>query len=906
MKRKLGVLVLLLVMSLSPAASATGSSYDAGFVFANHHAAMLIIDAATGSILDANPAAVAFYGYSADELRAMNLSQLDTLSDEEIRAEMDAALSETRNTFTSKHQLKDGTIRDVEAYFSPVMGQQGNQILLAIVHDITPQVAANEAAYWNKLTTIGLLILSVVTLAALLLRTARSRRKEQELSHRYQNLFDNMNEGFALHEIICDDSGTPVDYRFLNVNHAFEMMTGLKAADILGRTVREVLPDTEQSWIDRYGDVALHGENLIFEDYSGTLGKYFRINVFRPKPRQFVTIFSDVTDQERYREKVEGERDLLEGILEDAMSGYWSWDLMRDEAYLSPSLKRMLGYADHELESTSAVWHRLILETDHASMLEQFQRHVESHGKIPFFNEIRCRHKDGHIVWVIRSGRVVEWRGSTPVSMAGCHIDITNMKKLEAELQRERSLFKTTLHSLGDAVISADRNGKVDLMNAVAETLTGWRYEDAKGQPFESVFHIVNELTGVRCPNPVERVLQTGKIIDLANHTMLIQKDGGAIPIEDSAAPIIDEAGVTTGVVLVFRDYTDKKEKQERIRYLSYHDQLTTLYNRHYFETQLSLLDQADSLPFTIVMADVNGLKLTNDAFGHKAGDALLKKVANALKKASRPSDIVARVGGDEFVLLLPRTSGTNTEKIIERINRVIQDGHQDNIVVSVSFGWETKASPDQSITEVLAKAEEHMYRKKLVESQSMRNQTIKLIMQALQETNSQERIHAEKVRELSLFIGKQLQLSDDILKELEAAALMHDIGKIALNENVLKKTGALTKTDYEEIKRHPEIGYHILKSADAYTNLADYVLSHHERWDGTGYPRELSRESIPLVGRIIAVADAYEAMVGCRPYKKNPMAPAEAVEEIKRCAGTQFDPTMVDAFLSLHLEQQT
>ena len=691
----------------------------------------------------------------------------------------------------------------------------------------------------------------------------------------------------------------------MTVNRTFEMITGLKAAHLIGKTVREVLPDTEQSWIERYGDVALHGKNLTFENYSGALGKYFRVNVFSPKLRQFATIFSDITDQMYAQEKVEGERNLLEGILEAAMSGYWSWDLVRDEAYLSPSLKRMLGYEDHELENSPAAWHRLILEQDHAAMLEQFQQHVDSHGKIPFFIEVRCRHKDGRIVWVIRSGRVVEWYGDTPIRVAGCHIDITNIKAPEAALQRERSLFKTTLHSLGDAVISADRNGKVDLMNAAAETLTGWRYEDARGLPFESVFHIVHEITGVRCPNPVELVLQTGKMIELANHTMLIRKDGGAIPIEDSAAPIIDEAGATTGIVLVFRDYTDKKEKQERIRYLSDHDQLTTLYNRHYFETQLSLLDQADSLPFTIVMADVNGLKLTNDAFGHQAGDALLKTVANALKKACRPSDIVARVGGDEFVLLLPKTSASNTEKIINRINEVIRQGRQDNIVVSVSFGWETKVTPEQSITEVLSRAEEHMYRKKLVESQSMRNQTIKLIMHALQEDNSQERIHAEKVTELCLNIGRRLELSGDVLKELETAALMHDIGKIALNEHILNKTGALTKTDFEEIKRHPEIGYHILKSADAYTNLADYVLSHHERWDGTGYPRELAGEAIPLVGRIIAVADAYEAMIGCRPYKKAPMTPAEAVQEIKRCAGTQFDPTVVDTFLSLHMEQR-
>jgi HD-GYP domain-containing protein (c-di-GMP phosphodiesterase class II) len=127
----------------------------------------------------------------------------------------------------------------------------------------------------------------------------------------------------------------------------------------------------------------------------------------------------------------------------------------------------------------------------------------------------------------------------------------------------------------------------------------------------------------------------------------------------------------------------------------------------------------------------------------------------------------------------------------------------------------------------------------------------------------------------------------------------MHDIGKIAISAGVLDKAGKLTEAEYEELKRHSEVGYHILKSVDAYTNLADYVLSHHEMWDGTGYPRGISGEGIPLIARIIAVADAYEAMIGDRPYR-NSMNPVEAMEEIRRCAGTQFDPNVVDVFSAM------
>jgi PAS domain S-box-containing protein len=151
--------------------------------------------------------------------------------------------------------------------------------------------------------------------------------------------------------------------------------------------------------------------------------------------------------------------------------------------------------------------------------------------------------------------------------------------------------------------------------------LTGWTQEEAAGKPFEDVFRIVNEYTREKCANPVAKALHLKEIVLLENHTVLITKTGNNIPVEDSASPIIDKIGNIIGSVLVFRDVTEKKEKQKKIEYLSYHDQLTGLYNRHFFEEELNRIDVEKSLPLTIAMADVNGLKLTNDAFGHEAGD---------------------------------------------------------------------------------------------------------------------------------------------------------------------------------------------------------------------------------------------------------------------------------------------
>lgn len=461
----------------------------------------------------------------------------------------------------------------------------------------------------------------------------------------------------------------------------------------------------------------------------------------------------------------------------------------------------------------------------------------------------------------------------------------------------EHTLFQTTIHSLGDAVISTDKFGKIRIMNHVAENLTGWSWKEAKGKNFNEVFHIINELTGETCTCPVEKVLCHGQVVQLEEHTLLIHKTGREIPIEDSAAPIKDKDGNVNGAVIVFRDFTEKKQKQEEILFLSYHDQLTGLYNRRFFEEELKRIDGEKYLPLSIAMVDINGLKLTNDAFGHLAGDGLLTKVAEILKMECRANHTVARVGGDEFILLLPNTTEEEADNLIKRIYKTTASEIYKNIIISISIGFDTKLNTDRPIEEVLIKAEENMYRKKISESQSMRNKTIQVILKTLNEKNEREKIHSERVSKISRAIGEMMNLDEETIKEIATAGLMHDIGKIIISDNILNKPGKITEAEYQEIKRHTESGYQILRSVDAYSSLAENVLYHHERWDGKGYPRGLAGDEIPLIARIITIADAYEAMTSNRPYR-DALSHEEAICELIKNSGTQFDPRIIDLFV--------
>ena len=292
--------------------------------------------------------------------------------------------------------------------------------------------------------------------------------------------------------------------------------------------------------------------------------------------------------------------------------------------------------------------------------------------------------------------------------------DITERKRLETALAHEKRLLETTLISVADGVISTDKEGRIVFLNRVAEHLTGWTQETAFGEPINEVFGIVDEITK-------KKIIDLSKIKE-GTHPVLISKDGAERIIECNAAQIIQDDGVSFGDVLVFRDFTEKRHKQEEIEYLSYHDQLTGLYNRRFYEEELKRLDTPRNLPLTLLMGDVNGLKALNDSIGHAKGDELLRKAAGIIRKGCRCDDIIARLGGDEFIVILPKTDESVSDKIIERIKGFALKEKVGPATVSISFGCGTKSAADKSIRDVFKIAEDNMYKDKIAQKSAMKS----------------------------------------------------------------------------------------------------------------------------------------------------------------------------------------
>lgn len=474
--------------------------------------------------------------------------------------------------------------------------------------------------------------------------------------------------------------------------------------------------------------------------------------------------------------------------------------------------------------------------------------------------------------------------------------------KINTELMENKEQLRLILDSTAEAIYGIDNNGRCTFCNTSCLKILGYKYQDELiGKNMHELIHYSYKdgtpMEIDRCK--INKAFLIGKGTHIEDEVFW-RADGTCFDVKYSSYPQYKD-GEIIGAVVTFTDITERKQVEEEIKYLSYHDSLTGLYNRMFFQEELRRLDTQRNLPISIIVGDVNGLKLKNDVFGHAAGDELLKKVAEIFKKVCRADDIIAREGGDEFIVLLTNTKAIEAEKIIARIKNEFSKEQMLTLKGSISMGSDTKTSVEQDITSIIEAAEDKMYMEKTINRKRVYSNQIRTIMKTLYSRNPREKKHSQNVSELCGKIGRAMDLSDEEIKRLEDAGFYHDIGKIALDENKINNHTNLTEQEKKEIKQHSVVGYRILNLFDETLNLAESVLAHHERWDGSGYPKGLKGKEIPKLARIIAVAESYDSMTN--EMNSNIISKEEALERIKSRAGIKFDPKVVDTFLNLMME---
>ena len=351
--------------------------------------------------------------------------------------------------------------------------------------------------------------------------------------------------------------------------------------------------------------------------------------------------------------------------------------------------------------------------------------------------------------------------------------------------------------------------------------------------------------------------------------------------------------------LIIVRDITSDVISEKKLRDMVNRDALTHLYNRRYFEERLAEIDGKYCEALTLIIIDIDGLKIINDTMGHAAGDEIIVTMSDILKKVFDKVECIARIGGDEFGILM--TGQEKIEELLKKINLEIRKySRVENILnMSVSFGYSSILSETADLSMMFREADNKMYQNKLLKENSNRSSIVKTLTKMLAEKDFITQGHAQRMEKLAVMMGKELGLQQDMLDRLELLAKFHDIGKVGIPDSILLKPGRLTDNEWEIMKSHSIIGKRVAETSPELRDISQLILLHHERYDSTGYPLGLKGENIPIECRILSIIDTFDAMTNDRPYRPA-LSFEETIEEIKRGAGSQFDIFLVDVFVRI------
>ncbi|MDW7738805.1 MAG: diguanylate cyclase [Bacillota bacterium] len=513
--------------------------------------------------------------------------------------------------------------------------------------------------------------------------------------------------------------------------------------------------------------------------------------------------------------------------------------------------------------------------------------------------EYRVIHSDGSIRWVHEKGRAVTDVRGNVAYIDGLLLDISDRKKIEEALKESELRHRALVEAIPDLLFRYNEAGEyLDVVVKDAGQLHQkarelYRQDELIGK---SLFEVLPETTARTIVNGIKEAISTGEMQFIEYSFPVGERN---YYYEARLAPIGH-----TEVVSIVRNITERINYQTELERISLHDGLTGLFNRHYFDIELGRLGLSRDYPITIISADLDGLKLVNDTLGHSEGDSYLQNGASILKNTLRISDILARVGGDEFAIILPRTDRETAVELVKRMQAGIARFNQDNtgLPISISIGYAVSESSDRPLEEVYKEADNNMYKDKLKRGQQARADIVGALVATLSKRNDLGEGNRKEVEKLAKEFGRYLQLDETKLENLILLSKVYDIGKVNMPDRLVHSSlyleeGKFTDAEKETIRRHPEIGFRIASSSPELVGVAELIMYHHERFDGSGYPLGLKGEEIPLECRILAIVTAYSSMISSQTDGKK-LKPNEALTAIKNNTGSHFDPKLVDAFL--------
>jgi diguanylate cyclase (GGDEF)-like protein/PAS domain S-box-containing protein len=458
--------------------------------------------------------------------------------------------------------------------------------------------------------------------------------------------------------------------------------------------------------------------------------------------------------------------------------------------------------------------------------------------------------------------------------------------------------------NITEMVLLVDTEGGITGANRRAEKVLGYKLDSLIGSRLDKVTNLDF--------SSILRKIYTCISYEADGELCCTNAHGEKIPVSARISVVkANHHGGIAGIIVILTDKTLVKKLQteikERIKretqlcYMGTHDFLTGMYNRAYFSQVAQTLQKEHGPTMGVIMCDLDGLKLINDAFGQDMGDKLLVDAASIINSSLDGNAIACRMGGDEFVILIPNCTQKQIGTICGKIRSTLKryNAKNNDIPLSISMGYALCCGLEKSVEELFKEADNYMYREKLYNTHSIRNALVQALTKTLEARDFITEGHGERMKEMAIKLGKHMGLSEQRILDLQLLAQFHDLGKVGVPDSILFKPSSLTEIEIVQIQRHCEIGYKIAQAHPDLINISDLILRHHERWDGKGYPLGIEKEEIPLECRILAIIDAYDAMVNDRPYRKG-MNKKDAVTELVRNSGSQFDPRLVQKFLKM------
>ena len=474
-------------------------------------------------------------------------------------------------------------------------------------------------------------------------------------------------------------------------------------------------------------------------------------------------------------------------------------------------------------------------------------------------------------------------------------------KNYYPELQKrlkELETFRNLLDKVNDGILMVRLpSGEIVDANEAACTILGFSrdrlFETSLPELFPTAIAVLQRLGYT--PE------QSGRRQEFS--TEFRRANGSRVPIEGSVDVVMLDENMFA--VAILRDVSERKRADAMLHHVSTHDSLTGLYNRAYLEFEFQRRRNSMPMPCVLIACDIDGLQMTNETMGHAAGDQRLIMTSVMLTELIATGDILARVGGDEFALVRYGTDRKQAEQLCRQLRESVESYNANNkdIFLSLSVGYAIAETKPIELNVLLRDADNQVRREKLLRSRSTRSGIVNTVMTLLEARDFITEGHAERLASLVSGLAAKIGMDSSQQDAMKLFAKFHDIGKVGISDAILFKPGKLSPAEREEMSRHSEIGYRIALSSVDLLHIAEWILRHHEWWNGSGYPIGLAGTDIPLECRILSIADAYDAMTSDRPYRKA-LPAVEAVAELRNFSGIQFDPDLLDPFCELLREQ--